>query len=267
MILRDAVFSEQLRLIGRPRREPTLPPPPSPPSAAAEMLAAAYDDEPLARDVTIDATPALASPLREPRLTFEAVAAWLAVQDSQTRLDCAQILDTELTQVHETARAAGLEAGRAQGYEEAQRTAEALFATLGSVTHSAEAAFVHEQSKLAEICVEIVAEAFGKIAGELLPTRDAAVQAVAQVLQRVKEGRELVVRVSPPDLAMLERQEAQLAAALPGRKFSLVGDPRIELGGCMVDSKLGSLDGRLEVQLRELYETLRAARAAAVERS
>lgn len=265
MILRDAVVSEQLRLIGRPRRELLLPLPQA--AAAIEAIGPAYDDELPARDETLDETPVYSPPLRETRLTFEAVAAWLAVQDSQTRLDCAQILDTELTQVHETAKAAGLEAGRAQGREEAGRTAEALFATLNSIAHSAEAAFAHEQAKLAEVCVEIVAEALGKVAGVLLPTRDAAVQAVIQVVQRVKEGRELTVRVSPADLAMLQEQEAQLAAALPGRTFTLVGDPRIELGGCMVDSKLGSLDGRLEVQLRELYETLRAAKAAAVERS
>ena len=82
----------------------------------------------------------------------------------------------------------------------------------------------------------------------------------------MKEGRGLVVRVSPTDLPLLQPEEKRLAAAVPGHELTLVADARIELGGCIVESSLGTLDGRMEVQLRELYSTLRAARAAQVER-
>jgi flagellar assembly protein FliH len=266
-ILRDTIFSEQLRTVGRPRRE--VPAPVAHFEAVAESeVAVGAEVEPLVSG--LDMLETLAHPPvspRETRLSFESVTAWLAVQDAETRLSCAQILDTELTQVHEAAKAAGIEAGRAQGLEEIRKTADALFATLQSLTHSADSAYASEQAKLADSCVEIITEAFAKIAGTLLPAREATVQAVTQVLQRVKEGRELTVRVSPADLPTLHEEETQLAAAIPGRKFTLVADPRIELGGCMVDSKLGSLDGRLEVQLRELYETLRAAKSSSAERA
>jgi len=36
----------------------------------------------------------------------------------------------------------------------------------------------------------------------------------------------------------------------------------VNVGGCLVESDLGTLDGRLEVQLRELFETIRAVKAA-----
>jgi flagellar biosynthesis/type III secretory pathway protein FliH len=98
-----------------------------------------------------------------------------------------------------------------------------------------------------------------------LPTREAATSAVLEVLRKVREGRELIVRVCPDDLALLEEQRSLLAASLGGRKFSLVADTRVEVGGCIVESQLGSLDGRLEVQLRGLYDTLRAAKSAVVE--
>jgi flagellar assembly protein FliH len=87
-----------------------------------------------------------------------------------------------------------------------------------------------------------------------------------EVLGRVKEGRDLVVRVSPTDLPLLQPEEKRLRAAVPGRALTMVADARIELGGCIVESSLGTLDGRMDVQLRELYATLRAARAAQVER-
>jgi flagellar biosynthesis/type III secretory pathway protein FliH len=52
---------------------------------------------------------------------------------------------------------------------------------------------------------------------------------------------------------------------LQGRKFEIVADSRVELGGCIVETNTGSLDGRFEVQLRELYETLRLAKLSARE--
>ena len=54
--------------------------------------------------------------------------------------------------------------------------------------------------------------------------------------------------------------ESGIAASLPGRNFTLVPDGRVETGGCIVESSLGSLDGRLEVQLGELTAMLRAAK-------
>lgn len=194
------------------------------------------------------------------QLTFEAVAAWLAVQDGETRTACGSLLADELMQVHESAKREGFAKGHAEGQQAAQRQADAMHARLQQVVTAAEAALELEQGRLAEQCAEIVAAAFTRIAGEALQTREAAAGAVSEVLKRVKEGRELTIKVSATDLPLLQEQAAQLAAAAPTRKFTLVADPRVELGGCIVESRHGSLDGRFEVQLRELYETLRAAR-------
>jgi flagellar assembly protein FliH len=255
MILRDAVVSEHRRQIGRPPREPV-------PVAPAKAEPAVAPPSAAIREPTLPA-----QPVAESRMTFERVAAWLAVQDAQTRDACASLLAEELTQVHESAQADGIAVGRAQGLDEGKESAQQLLNILRSVSESAEATFAQEQLKLAELCVDIVAEAFHKIAGSLLATDEAATGAIAEVLKRVKEGRELAIRVCPADLHILQPEQDRLAPVLSGRKFTLVGDPRIELGGCIVDTKLGSLDGRLEVQLRELYETLRVLKSAPTERA
>src|SRR5688500_3889555 len=251
MILRQAILSEQSRAL-------------EPGSSASPPVAPGRPIEP----VTVAPEPTLrASPPREAPLTFEAVAAWLAVQDGETRIACASILADELTHVHETAKADGRARGEAQGREEAKRQVQATISALERLSAKVQIAFDDEAQKLADLCTEVVAEAFAKIAGAQLSTRPAAAGVVGEVLKRVKEGRELTVRVCPAELAMLQQEESQLAAAVPGRKFSLVADARVDLGGCIVDSRLGTLDGRLEVQLRELYATLRAARSSQVELS
>jgi flagellar biosynthesis/type III secretory pathway protein FliH len=88
---------------------------------------------------------------------------------------------------------------------------------------------------------------------------------VEEILARVKEGRELTIRVARDDVPVIRKFEGELREALQGRKFEIVADSRVELGGCIVETNTGSLDGRFEVQLRELYETLRLAKLSARE--
>jgi flagellar biosynthesis/type III secretory pathway protein FliH len=251
MILRHAILDEHARQVHLPR------------SDSRQALAARIVDAEGAPGVEAIEEPQV--PVRE-TLTFEAVAAWLAVQDEPTRSACASILSDELTRVHEIARTDGLALGESQGREAARQASQGVLAALGGVARAIEDELAQEQSKLADLCADIVAEAFAKIAGRTLSTRKAAVGAVTQVLGRVKEGRDLVVRVSPADLPLLQAEQTHLSAVVPGRALTLVADARIELGGCIVESNLGTLDGRMDGQLRELYATLRAARAARVER-
>lgn len=265
MILRGAIVSEQRRTIGGPPRALAA-------QAAREQLespaqATLDGTAPIESEVKATAAADSAASPRDSRLTFELVAAWLAVQDGETRTACASILADEIAQVHESARTEGFALGQVQGREQAQQAAQSAVAALQALTDRAEAAFAEEQVRLGEACAEIVAESFTKLAGAALIKREAAVAAVTQVLSRVKEGRELAIRVSAIDLPILQQEQARLATAMPGRKFSLFADPRVELGGCIVDSGLGSLDGRIELQLAELYETLRAARSSPAERT
>jgi flagellar assembly protein FliH len=201
----------------------------------------------------------------ERALTFEQVVAWLAVQDAATRSACASILANEVTQTHEAAKKDGFESGRKAGEAVAARDATLQLEALRDMAAAAEKAFIEEQTQMQNICVEIVAEALTKIAGPLLASEAAVTGMVREVLARVKEGREIVVRVAREDLPALRKCENELAGALSGRKLELLADSRIELGGCIVETKLGSLDGRLEVQLRELYETLRLAKSSSPE--
>jgi flagellar assembly protein FliH len=131
---------------------------------------------------------------------------------------------------------------------------------LATLHEQAALAFEHECAQVQEACAEIVSEAFFKLAGTALVSPAAIVGVVGEVLKRVREARELRIHVNPQDLPLLRTAEAGIAASLPGRNFTLVADARVETGGCIVESSLGSLDGRLEVQLAELTAVLRSAR-------
>jgi flagellar assembly protein FliH len=95
---------------------------------------------------------------------------------------------------------------------------------------------------------------------------------VREVIDQAREREQLVVRLAPQDFALLTGGDAASTAAA-GRseeegstfgawKAQLVPDTRVALGGCLIDSPGGTLDGRLETQLQSLRDLLLAVRAS-----
>jgi flagellar biosynthesis/type III secretory pathway protein FliH len=67
------------------------------------------------------------------------------------------------------------------------------------------------------------------------------------------------IRVNPGDLAVIEAQaEGQLAALTsgPDRNALWIGDPRIGIGGCVVEGRDRIVDGRVDTALERIYRRL-----------
>lgn len=246
MILRDAIFSGERRHLG------AQPAPSVAPTDAVREMPADYD--------LTAPEPRAAEP---PPLSSDRVASWLVTQDGATRTALAGLLADELAAVRDAAHEEGHARGHAEAMKEAREKVRSAIEALETLNDSASAAFDAELAQLGESCADVVAEVFFKLAGSALVTREAIVGTVGEVLKRVREEREMGIHVNPADLPVLRTAEAGIAASIPGRRFTLVADGRVAAGGCIVESALGSLDGRLEVQLGELVATLRAARSGA----
>jgi flagellar biosynthesis/type III secretory pathway protein FliH len=243
----------------------------APTTAAAAPAATAAPAEPMASAV---AQPSRASPggVAEPARPVwspAAIAAWVADQPPEVQADVAAALSPllaehwmpELKGLAEREHARGYESGERRALDEVRERFTSALQTLGTAHTAAERAFDAELSAFGERCADIVLEALAKIGGPALATREAALGAVLNVVAKLRSEREVTLRVSAHDLEVLEANRGPLERAFAGRRFAMVADPRIELGGCIVESPQGSLDGRFETQLQGLIETLRAARS------
>ena len=200
-----------------------------------------------------------AAPIPAP-LSVELIVDWLAHCDGLARANIARHLVTDLETLRLEAQADGFEAGRAQGLKEARLRMETSAAMLETAARAAQEALDAEATQLTDLCADILVEALTKIAGPILTSREAAVGAVVKILERVKDECELLIKVNRADLPVLQELEGTLRRALAGRQFSITADDSVGLGGCIVGSQLGTFDGRVEVQLAGLLESIRGAR-------
>lgn len=78
---------------------------------------------------------------------------------------------------------------------------------------------------------------------------------VSTALQNARQQEKLTVRVNPKDLPAIEKESERISS---GRIqfIDLVADPRVPAAGCLIESEVGTIDARIETQLRVLERAL-----------
>ena len=160
-------------------------------------------------------------------------------------------------QGQELGLAQGLEQGREQGRTEWAERVDALDALLASMTQRLQAGISGSE----DLMVAIAFEAVGKILGPALATREGVAGMVRQSLAALHEREGVVIRLAPHDVALLQGMRAEMTRWAGTKSLEIVADERIDLGGCLIETAGGGLDGRLETQLQRLRDALVLARA------
>jgi flagellar biosynthesis/type III secretory pathway protein FliH len=189
----------------------------------------------------------------------EEVCVWLMGEGEAVRRACASQLAPELEKLRAAASAQGYAEGQAAAVREVKERHSGALERLRAVVQAAEVATEKVTEDLTNTCAAIVAEAFAKLAGELLVTPAATVGAVRSVLGRVRDGHRYIVYVHPSLLPVVQAEYADLQAVIGNASFEVQGDAELSCGGCRVECDLGTIDASFETQLHSLFEMLRAA--------
>jgi flagellar assembly protein FliH len=140
----------------------------------------------------------------------------------------------------------GYDAGAAKAGEERAALAERFKRLIASV----EQALAAQIEGAEDAMVEIAYAAACKVIGDAALTEAGVRGAVRTAMQGVRAREVVAVRIALADREML-------GAEVPGE---VLADERVALGGCIVETSGGSLDARLDTQLRLLADTLARAR-------
>jgi flagellar biosynthesis/type III secretory pathway protein FliH len=160
------------------------------------------------------------------------------VVDARTR---AAAIVASAEAAREAARREGVEAGRQEGLAQVTELLERARAAASAHADAAE-------GDLRTLAVRIAEKI---LARELALSPAAVVDVVRAALAAAAHRTPLVVRVHPDDVAAVR-------AARP--ELDVHADPSIGRGGCLVDTEVGTIDARLDVQLAAIERALRAGR-------
>lgn len=177
------------------------------------------------------------------------------VYDAQ--LEAAQILqraEAEAAQLMAAARAS-IEQERERGYAQGVAEGNARAArTLLEIATARDGMLRERERELGELTLVLAA----KLAGPTFERDPRALEhLMSPLLERVRRARAVVLRVSPDAADYVRARVASLIESLElEAAIEVLADPAIDIGGCVVESDLGTLDARLETRVTELARAL-----------
>ncbi len=194
---------------------------------------------------------------------FEALEAPAPVAVAAVRSEADAVMEAmakareEADALREAARAEGFAAGR----EEALAALEPALAALAAAVEAVEASRVELSERLERRAVDLGLALGEKVlAGALDVEPERVVESVRGALRGILDRERITVLVNPEDLELVREAMDGLKASLGGIEHLVVeAERRVGRGGCVVRTREGDVDARLETKLERAREVIAAA--------
>lgn len=152
------------------------------------------------------------------------------------------------------AEAEGYMQGLANAKIELDRSHAELRSVADKVLGSVDGAWINIEA----IAVEVAFESLLKLLGQKYVDDEFFLAVIKTVSTRLREELPIVLHVAKPDLLRAKSHLDDLRGYF-GEQIRIIEDDRISMGGCMLETNIGCLDGRLDSQLKILRDALSSA--------
>ena len=109
------------------------------------------------------------------------------------------------------------------------------------------------EKELLALSIKIAEKIIGR---ELERDPETLLDIVEAALENARQKQNIVIRVNSNDLALVQDNLDRLKASSRSHFVDVAVDPRVEQGGCLIESEVGTVDARLETQLKVLERAL-----------
>ncbi len=142
-----------------------------------------------------------------------------------------------------TAERTGLRKGESQWYE-----------ALTTAWKSRDDYMAANEHALLKLAVRIAEKLMGE---ELRTAPDKIVSLVREALRSTRRAKTLVIQAHPEDAALLSARRAAICGTgNTERQLEIVPNAALSRGDCVIESEIGSIDARLETQLKNIGNAL-----------
>lgn len=105
--------------------------------------------------------------------------------------------------------------------------------------------------------MQLALESAQKIIAGVAITPEMVEAVVKEALRQAEDTAEVVVKLHPDDMALLEKQNASILNNAPGsRPLRFAASAEVSRGGCLVQTRFGVIDARRETKVEQLKEAL-----------
>ncbi len=155
----------------------------------------------------------------------------------------------------------GYDAGREVGFKRGQAEVRRLIDRLGTIVGQAidvrEDIIAASEKQMVDMILLIARKV---IKDEVVERKEVVLNNIREALRRIKDRDRVDIRVNFADLELTTAHKDELIKMMESlRKVNIYEDSRIDRGGCIIETDVGSIDARISTQLKELEEAIRNA--------
>jgi flagellar assembly protein FliH len=172
------------------------------------------------------------------------------------QVELAQHAQAELQASVAAEESKGYQVGYEKALEEVNKASQEKVSDLNQAIKLFSEALQSQVGQVDQYAVEMAFAALGRIVGEQQANADFTKAVVTEALTAVRGASKVVVGVSQRDYDVLQGLQKDLASEGQFGDFQLVADPRVRVGGCLIETGNGAWDARLETQLLRLKDTV-----------
>lgn len=153
---------------------------------------------------------------------------------------------------------AGIEQGkndvRAEMLEEINNIANSANAIVKSAQHEAQNMILEAERQIIDIALAVARKV---LAREIEENPAVVLPLVITALEKVRDQEQIVVRVSMDDFELVNEAKHDLQVMAGCEKsLTVMIDPTITTGSCMIDTAYGSVDSRIDMQFTAIQKAL-----------
>lgn len=166
----------------------------------------------------------------------------------------------EAKRLKEQAYFKGFEKGEIEGLESARSRIESLLSSLkealSGLQKVKEQILLDSEREAVELALAIARKI---VCQEVATDRNVVLNVVKESLRKVVGHKKIKIRLCPDDLQFMNDAKSQIPGLTEDfEKIIFEADKSIMNGGCIIDTRFGDIDGRIDSQLQAVEEVFNA---------
>lgn len=167
--------------------------------------------------------------------------------------------ELKVSEIEHEAYKKGYEAGREEGFKEGQAEVMRLIDRLGTIVSTAvdiRDDIIKSSEKMMTEMILMIARKV--IKDEIVERREVVINNIKESIKRIKDRDRIDIRVNFADLDMTTAHKDELIKMMESlKKVNIYEDSRVDRGGCVIETDVGSIDARISTQLDTIEEAIR----------
>jgi flagellar assembly protein FliH len=164
----------------------------------------------------------------------------------------------EAEEIKAHAQEAGLDEARRMAEETASDKVKDAISMLNQAVIERKKIVKDAESEILRLALKVAEQI---IRSEVSLHRDVSLNIVSDAISRVSDREQVIIRVNKEDIEHIKKYKDRIGNIVDGIKsLSIVEDPGVDAGGCIIETNLGYVDARISTKIAAIDEAFRKAK-------